>query len=258
MNVQLLTAAYLAGEPLATIAARAGITAAGVQARLAAAGIPRRTTVRREQALAELPALAAAGATLDDIKTRYGVSATTVADWTRRTGVKLPRKRRHRQSKVDDATIADLVRAYNAGATLGELAAGARVTKRHVCRLLRDAGAPPRTGTTIDDTTIADLVRAYNAGATLGELAATARVTTRQVCRLLRDAGAPPRTGTHPTPEPRSCACGCGRIFTPSGYKAARGAGRFCSRACWYTFRREHPLAVEHGPDGRFRALSAR
>ena len=212
MNVQLLTAAYLAGEPLATIAARAGITAAGVQARLAAAGIPRRTTVRREQALAELPALAAAGATLDDIKTRYGVSATTVADWTRRTGVKLPRKRRHRQSKVDDATIADLVRAYNAGATLGELAAGARVTKRHVCRLLRDAGAPPRMG-------------------------------------------------THPTPEPRSCACGCGRIFTPSGYKAARGAGRFCCREHWYRWRRNHPLAdsgLEHGPDGRFRALSAR
>jgi len=50
----------------------------------------------------------------------------------------------------------------------------------------------------------------------------------------------------YPKPGPRPCE-ECGTIFTPTGYKVARGAGRFHSYECWNRYRAGRGLTGTKG-----------
>ncbi|MEN6342194.1 MAG: hypothetical protein ABFC89_06490 [Methanospirillum sp.] len=135
-----LIAAYERGSTLKAVAAEAGISAAQLRAYLVEHGVAIRTRRGRAWALLEAraPELIAAyeeGATLEILAASAGVCETTVGRFMTAQGVVL----RGRHQRVQDRLgrrRADLVAAYQRGATIAVLAAEAGVTPRTLSAFL--------------------------------------------------------------------------------------------------------------------------
>jgi hypothetical protein len=219
---------YLAGEPLAVIAERSGMTIPTLVYRLARAGVPRRTVLRRQAALAELSALAAAGMTRCELAERFEVTRETIREWARIAGVTIPRQKKPR-APIDPS----IARRYLEGESLAALAEELAIKKRTLSKRLHAGGVPSRY----------PLPRPVCP-------ACGKRVSSRKT-RLCRDC-----SRRYPPPKPRVCELeGCGRIFVPQASKVARGAGRFCSYAHWNLWRTGRPQSewAASLPRGRLR-----
>src|SRR5579871_1113417 len=210
-----LTRLYMAGEPLKAIAASAGLPVGTIVSRLRRAGVPSRRNLRRERALAELPELAAAGATFRTAAQRFGVNSETASKWARSAGVTLARSARPRRGPTPiDPT---LVERYLAGERVRTLAAEGGISPRAL------RGRFARAGVRRPRPTPPTCPRCGN------------RCSSHDVeaCRACRR--------PYPPPEPRVCALdGCDRVFTPAAEKLARGGhgGHYCSLRHAYDARK--------------------
>jgi len=192
-----LIAAYEAGATLATVAAEAGISSSALWNYLAAEGVPCRprgsskARARLDAMKAELIAAYEGGATVAALAARAGVCEDSVRSFLVAEGVARRRStpRQLRQLAVDSA---ELIAAYEDGATIAALAARAGVSNSTLRARLVAEGVALRRYTAKPPMRLdgaAELIAAYEAGATTADLAARAGVCAPTIRKFLKAEG---------------------------------------------------------------------
>lgn len=188
-----LIAAYEAGATIRSLADGAGISGSALRRYLAAQGVAIRRARGRARAVLAVrgPELLAAyerGGTLRAVAAEAGIGVPQLRAYLVEHGVAI-RPRRGRAWARLEVRASELVAAYEDGATLEILAAGAGVCETTVGRFMAAQGVELRSRhqRVQDrlDRRRADLVAAYRDGATIALLAAEAGVTPRTLSAFL-------------------------------------------------------------------------
>jgi AraC-like DNA-binding protein len=147
---------------------------------------------------------------------------------------------------VDLDRASQAVALYAAGRTLHEVAGVLGVSHTTVSRWLEERGIQRRAVPLPKKQPRPDTrERCENAAKryleddslSLKAAAAEAGISGPTLQRYLEAQGIPRRSPgehgrVHPVPTERTCECGCGQRFTPTGAQVARGGGRFRSTSC--------------------------
>jgi len=198
------------GPPTATASVQAGATdlsrplhdPAALLAQLAAIEASIRDD-RHRQPAAVLEAIArswSAGATVSETAARAGVSREIVRDRLRRAGALeyLFRERHRHVQEVLERQGPELLAAYEAGASVQALAAGAGISEYTLKNYVMARGVairnPSRRNRELPARG-AELVAAYEAGATLKDLAARTGISWESIRAYLADHGVTIRRG---------------------------------------------------------------
>ena len=192
-----LIAAYEAGATIRTLAAGAGISGSALRKYLSARGVTiRRARGRAREVLAvrgpELQAAYERGGSLRGVAAGVGVSSVLLREYLADHGVAI-RTRRGRGWERLEARAPELIAAYEDGATLAILAAGAGVCETTVGRFMAAHGVELRSRQQRVQDRLgrrrADLVAAYQQGWTIAVLAAEAGVSHRTLSAFLEAQG---------------------------------------------------------------------
>lgn len=188
-----LIAAYNAGAPVHALAAGAGISDSTLREFLIAEGVALRRSRGRSRAVLEargdeVIAAYETGRGLNAVAAGIGVSSALLREYLVDHGVVI-RARRARAWDLLEARAPELIAAYEAGATLEALAAGAGVSEATVGRFMIARGVVLRSRhQRVQDRLErrrAELVAAYQDGETLAVLAARAGVSSRTLSAFL-------------------------------------------------------------------------
>ena len=192
-----MIAAYKAGATVAIVAAGAGISANALRRYFIAEGVPlrprggTRVQTRLEAMKAELIAAYEGGAALAAVAARAGVCHDTIRSFLVTEGVTL-RHHTPPQPKRLAVDSAELIAAYEAGATVASLAARAGVSNSTLRARLVAEGVALRRYTAKPPMRLdgaAELIAAYEAGATTADLAARAGVCAPTIRKFLKAEG---------------------------------------------------------------------
>ncbi|MEN6342807.1 MAG: hypothetical protein ABFC89_09640 [Methanospirillum sp.] len=192
-----LIASYETGGKIQPLAAGAGISGSTLREYLAAEGVTLRRSRGQARAVleargAEVIAAYETGRGLNAVAAEAGVSGALLREYLVDHGVAI-RTRRGRAWDLLEARAHEMIAAYETGATLEALAAGAGVSKATVGRFLTSRGVAirDRHRRALDRLELRreELVAAYLDGETLSVLAARAGVSSRTISAFLVDQG---------------------------------------------------------------------